>query len=221
MKKSVALMVCLILGVACLTGCAEDDETFTQKSYTAESEEITEVFVDVRDRQIEVTLSNDNQIHIDYSENGKEYYDISVSDNHTLTLTAVSDKGWMDYIGSKSASGSRKISLQIPDALLTALKISTTNEDISLPSLTVIDDLSLSSHGGNIVFDPLNVGKSIYLDAKNGDISGTIIGSYDDYAISCNVKKGESNLPSSKESGTKTLTVSNNNGDVDIEFVSE
>ena len=221
MKRIVALLMCLILGVTCLTGCTKNDEAFTQNSYTAESEEITEVIVDVRDRQIEVTLSSDNQIHIDYFENSKEYYDISVSDNHTLTMTAASDKEWTDYIGGKSAAGSRKISLRVPVALLTALKISTTNEDISLPALTVIDDLSLSSHGGNIVFDQLNVGKSIYLDAKNGNISGTIIGSYDDYAISCNVKKGESNLPSSKENGTKTLTVSNNNGDVDIEFVTE
>lgn len=221
MKRIVALLMCLILGVSCLTGCTKNDEAFTQSSYTAEGEDITEVIVDVRDRQIEVTLSSDNQIHIDYFENSKEYYDISVSDNHILTMTAASDKEWTDYIGVKSAAGSRKISLRVPVALLTALKISTTNEDISLPALTVIDDLSLSSHGGNIVFDQLNVGKSIYLDAKNGNISGTIIGSYDDYAITCNVKKGESNLPSNKENGTKTLTVSNNNGDVDVEFVTE
>lgn len=221
MKKIVVLLMCFVLGVTCLTGCAKNDEALTQKSYTAENEEITEVLIDVRDRQIEVALSTDNQIHIDYFENNKEYYDISVSDGHTLTMTSQSDKEWTDYIGGKSAIDTRKISLQLPNKILTTLKLSTTNENISLPAMTVVDELSLSSHGGNIVFEQLNVGKSIYLDSKNGDISGTIIGSYDDYAISCNVKKGESNLPSSKESGTKTLIVSNNNGDVDIEFVSE
>lgn len=221
MKKIVVLLMCFVLGVTCLTGCAKNDEALIQKSYTAEIEEIREVLIDVRDRQIEVALSTDNQIHIDYFENSKEYYDISVSDGHTLTMTSQSDKEWTDYIGGKSAIDTRKISLQLPNEILTTLKLSTTNENISLPAMTVVDELSLSSHGGNIVFEQLNVGKSIYLDSKNGDISGTIIGSYDDYAISCYVKKGESNLPSSKESGTKTLTVSNNNGDVDIEFVSE
>ena len=221
MKKMILLLMCLVFSAACFTGCAKDEEAFTPKSYTAESKEITAVSVDVRDRQIEVTASEDDQIHIDYFENSKEYYDISVSDGHTLTMTAQSDKEWTDYIGGKSAIDTRKISLQLPNTILTTLKLSTTNENISLPALTVSDDLSLSCHGGNLVFNQLNVGNSINLDSKNGDITGTILGSYDDYMISCNVKKGKSNLPSSKENGTKTLTVSNNNGDIDIEFVSE
>lgn len=222
MKTFVTLSICLVLcTTTSLTGCAKQNEAFTPKSYTAEVEQITEICIDVRDRQIEVTPSADNQIRIDYFENSKEYYDISVSDSNVLTITAASDKEWTDYIGGKSAADSRKISLQVPDKLLTTLKLTTTNEDISLPALTVIGDVSLASNGGNIVFDKLNVGNAIHLDAKNGDIEGLIIGSYDDYAISCDSKKGESNLPASKESGTKTLTVSNNNGDIDIEFVSE
>lgn len=52
-------------------------------------------------------------------------------------------------------------------------------------------------------------------------ITGTITGSYDDYAITCTIKKGESSLPDEKGGGSKTLTAINNNGDIDIEFVSE
>lgn len=219
MKKIVSLLMCLIFCAACLTGCANSNEAFTEKSYTADAEKVTEICVDVRDRQIEVTLSTDDQIHIDYFENSKEYYNISISDAQVLTMTAASDKDWTDYIGGKSAVASRKISLQVPDALSAALKLSTTNEDISLAALNVAADLSLSSYGGNIVFDKLGARDSIYLSAKNGDISGSIIGSYDDYAILCDIKKGKSNLPSSKENGTKTLAVSNNNGNIDIEFV--
>lgn len=221
MKKIVALLLCLVLGAACLNGCTNSNEAFAKKSYSAEAKEVTKVCIDVRDRQIEVMLSPDNQIHIDYFENSKEYYNISVSDNRTLTMTAESDKKWTDYIGGKSAASTRKILLQLPDALLKELILSTTNEDISLSALTVAGGLSLSSHGGNIVFDKLTVEKAIELDSKNGDISGTIIGSYDDYAISCNIKKGKSNLPASKESGEKKLTVSNNNGNIDIEFISD
>lgn len=219
MKKIIILLSCLIFSVVCLTGCANSNEAFTQKSYVAESAEITEVCIDVQNRQIEVILSADDQIHIDYFENSKEYYNISVSDSHVLTMTAASDKEWTDYIGGESAVSSRKILLQLPDNLLTALKLSTTNEDISFSALTAIGDVSLSSQGGNIVFDKLNVDNTISIQAKNGDINGSIIGSYDDYAISCNIKKGECNLPASKETGTKTLTASNNNGDIDIEFV--
>ena len=221
MKRFIALLTCVILGTACFTGCANHDAAFSQQSYTADGEEITEVFVDVRDRKIEVLLSADNQIHIDYFENSKESYNISVSDGHTLTMTAQNQKEWTDYIGRKSAAGMRKISLSLPDKILTALNLSTTNETISLPALTIMGDLSLSSQGGNLVFDKLYVENTIRLHAKNGDISGTIIGNYDEYAISCDVKKGGSNLPSRKESGTKELNVSNNNGDIDIAFISD
>lgn len=221
MKNTAALLLYFAIGVACFTGCAKNNEAFTQKSYTAKSQEITEVFVDVRDRQIEVALSDDNHIHIEYFENSKEYYDISVSDGHMLTMTAQSGKEWTDYIGGKSAATAGKIVLQLPNGMLTAIKISTTNETISLPALSVIDEVFLSSRGGNIAFDQLKAGNSITLESKNGDITGTIIGSYDDYRVSCNVKKGKSNLPSSKEDGTKALAISNNNGDVEIEFISE
>lgn len=221
MKRIVVLFMCFVLGAVCFIGCTNSDEAFVGKSYTAEDKEITEICIDVWDRQIEVMLSPDNQVHIDYFESDKEYYDISVSDTHTLTMTAASDKEWTDYIGVKAAAGSRKILLQVPDTLLTALKLSTTNEDISLSALTVKGDVSLSSQGGNIAFDELDAEKSINLSAKNGDIAGSIMGSGDDYMISCESKKGESNLPSSKEGGAKTLTVSNNNGDIDIEFTSK
>lgn len=220
MKKVVALLLCLALGAACLTGCANKDDAFTQKSYASEGEEITEIHIDVRDREIEVTLSPDNQVHIDYFESNKEYYDISVSEGHALTMTAESNKEWTDYIGGKPTAGSRKISLQLPNKLLSTLKLSTTNEDISLAALNVFGDISLASQGGNIVFDQLDAENTISLHAKNGDIKGSILGAYDDYAIFCESKKGESNLPASKENGTKTLTVANNNGDITIEFIS-
>lgn len=109
--------------------------------------------------------------------------------------------------------------LKLPEKLLTELDISTTNEDILLPALTVTGNVSLASQGGNIRFEELNAGNTIELQTKNGDINGSVIGSYDDYVISCDSKKGESNLPSSKEKGTKTLTASSNNGDIVIEFI--
>ena len=63
----------------------------------------------------------------------------------------------------------------------------------------------------------LSAGNEIALDVKNGNITGAVSGSYDDYAISCTVKKGECNLPASKENGEKKLTVAANNGDVTIQ----
>lgn len=200
-----------------MAGCSNSSKSFEEKSYTPDTQ-VNEINLDVRDRQIEVTLSEDEQVHIQYSENSKEYYDIAVSGN-MLTMTSANSKEWTDYVGGKASAEDRKIVLQIPDTLLDNLSLSTTNEDVLLPTLTVKGSIIISSNGGNITFENLNVGNALTLTAKNGDISGAIVGSYDDFSIQTEIKKGESNLPSNKGGGEKILSVSCNNGDVEIEFI--
>lgn len=183
MKKIISLVLCFIFGIFILSGCSNSSEPFEEKNYTSDTQ-INEINIDVRDREIEVSLSEDEQVHIKYYENSKEYYEFLVSDENVLTMTSASDKDWTDYIGGKSSAEDRKISLQIPDALLENITLSTTNENITLSALTVIRSINLSS-------------------------------------IQSEIKKGESNLPDNKDGGEKTLNVSCNNGDVDIEFVNE
>ena len=218
MKKIISLGLCFVLGSFVLAGCSSESEPFEEKSYTSDTQ-ISGIHLDVQDREIEVLLSEDEQVHIQYSENSKEYYDISVSDG-VLTMTSASSKEWTDYIGVKPAAEDRKISLQIPDTLLENLTISTTNEDITLSPLAVTGSISLSSNGGNITFENVDVGNALSLTVKDGDISGKVIGSYDDFAIQTEIKKGESNLPN-KEGGEKTLNVSSNNGNVNVALVNE
>ena len=218
MKQWISIAVCLLLGAFTLSGCSNSSDPFVEKSYTPDAQ-IRQIHLDVRDREIEVMPSEDGQVHLLYSENSKEYYDISLSDENGLTMTSASKKEWTDYIGGKAAAEDRKIVIKLPDAPLEHLALSTTNEDISLSALTVTDGVNLSSNGGNITFDRLNVGKTMALTVKNGDISGTIIGSYDDFAIHSEVKKGKSNMPENSNDGKKELHVSGNQGDVHIEFI--
>lgn len=217
MKKIILLVSGLVLGSSVLAGCSGSSESFEEKSYTSDTQ-INEISLDVQDREIEVSLSEDDQVHIHYYESGEEYYDISVTDENVLTMTSASDKDWTDYVGVKASADDRKISLQIPEGLLENLTLSTTNENITLSPLAVTGSINLSSNGGNIDFENLDAGSGLTLDAKNGDISGTIAGSYDDFSIQTEMKKGESSLPEQKEGGEKSLNVSCNNGDISIDF---
>lgn len=219
MKKT-WLVLCLMVSSFVLASCSADGEPFEEKSYTPDAQ-IKSIILDVRDREVEVTASEDERIHIRFFQNSKEYYRFSVSQENVLFMESVIDKAWTDYIGGKAATGKRKICLQIPSGLLDSLALSTTNEDISLSPLAVTGDITLLSNGGNINFEGLRVGSALSLTVKNGNISGTVIGSYDDFAIRCDVKKGKSNLPLQKDGGNKTLTVSGNNGDVQVELVKE
>lgn len=218
MGKIILSILCLLVSAFTLAGCSNNSKPFEEKIYTPAAQ-ISEINLDVQDREIEVTLSADEQIHIQYSENSQEYYEITVSDENVLTMTSTRDKEWTDYIGGKASAENRKILLQIPDARLENLTLSTTNENISLPALAISGNIVIHSKGGNITFEHLNVGSSLCLTVKNGNIEGTVIGSYNDFAIQTEIKKGDCNLPDKKTDGVKALNVSGNNGDVNIEFV--
>lgn len=216
MKKIISLVLCLALGGLVLSGCSGGEAQFEEKSYTPDAQ-VSAVTIDVQDRDVTVELSDDGQVHIQYFESGKEFYDISVSGG-VLTMTGATDKSWADYIGLAPSAEYRKIVLQVPDAVLENLTITTTNEDMTLPSLSVTGSISLDCNGGDISFDSLDVGTALTLNVKNGDVSGTVLGSYDDFAIRTEVKSGDSSLPESKDGGVKTLNVTANNGDVNVEI---
>ncbi len=217
MKKIVCLTISSLLTAVIFTGCVDKKEEYEAYSYTS-VETVNSVSIDVHDRVIEVAPSEDLKIHIDCFESSREQYNISVSEDGALTMAITDNKEWSDYIGGKAPADNRKIYLKVPNGVLDSLSISTTNEDITFAPLNV-GSVTLETNSGDILFEKLNAECSITLDAKNGNISGTIIGSYDDFSVDCSIKKGESNLPAKKEGGTKKLILSVNNGDADVNFV--
>lgn len=218
MKKFVLFVLCAMLSAVVMTGC-EEESPFVQKEYVASASEVSEININVRDRKIEVTSSDDDDIRIVYSENDAYAYDIAVSDDGTLTMTCKNDKDIADYFGLKPSDADLTVSLCVPDGMVERLTLCTTNEDITLEPLSVSESADIETNGGNIEFESLDVGSGISLTAKNGDIDGTIVGGWDDFSMDVDIKKGECNLPTEKTGGEKTLSVSENNGDVNIEFV--
>lgn len=207
-----------VLAFACvlfsLYGCGGDG-SFAPGSYWCEGSAVTDIRLDLSDRKVEIERSQDGKIYIDYFASDKEYYDIAV-EGGTLSVGLVFDKSWTDYIAIKPEERFRQITLRLPDALFASLEVKTTNADVHI-SPAAFESVAVDINGGNIAFEALSAG-SISLSAKNGNIVGSVLGGWDDFSITCKVKKGESNLPEHKEDGEKTLTVECNNGDVDIDF---
>lgn len=222
MKKIIGLIVVGILLIAgfiagiFLIGTSGEQE-FEKQTYEVLAKDIMEVNIDVRDRFIKVESSNDDNIYIDYEKSEKEDYDIKVSDG-VLSMSSKTNKKWTDFIGNKVGRESRKIVIRIPNDLIKSLKISTTNENVQIGKLSIVDNIETSINGGNISLDNIFVGKSIKLSSKNGNIEGSIVGGYDDFSIKCKVKKGECNLPKDKDDGLKQLIINANNGDVNIDL---
>lgn len=117
----------------------------------------------------------------------------------------------MDVYTESAVYGTVKRNLKILTAAMT-------NENITITNLSFAEGVNLQSNGGSIICDNLGAGKEITLAVKNGDITGSISGTMDEFSITCTIKKGESNLPALKEGGDKSLTAECNNGDINIEF---
>lgn len=221
MKKILAaLTACTVFAVLLAAVGCSGGETFEAKRYSSGEDSVKSVSVDVTDREVEIITSADGQVHIDYSESEQEFYSIRLSEDGDLTMTLETDKDWTDFIGTKPAAQYRKITLAVPSGL-SDLTIKTTNEAIGVSTLNVQNAVLLDCNGGSVKFAQLGVGRSLDVTAKNGNITGSVLGGWDDFSIACEIKKGESNLPERKEGGEKSLTVNCNNGDIDIRFITE
>ena len=216
MKKTAILFAAVSFGLAgSLSGCASDED-FTAQQYAAEGE-VVSLSVDVSDRAVKLMPSEDGKLRIDYYESEKTSYDISLSEEGVLSVTLDLDQSWTDFVGVQPAAEYRTVCVYLPQEL-TDVSVSTTNEAISATGTIAAQNVSMSVNGGDLSFGKIAAEKSVTLNAKNGNITGTIVGSWDDYAIACNVKKGESSLPENKTGGSRTLSVDCNNGDVAVEI---
>lgn len=217
-RVSVFLVAAVSVLVFTLLGCSNGG-TFTAKTYCSGDNPIESIVMRVTDREIEISASEDNQVYIEYFDGEKEYLDITVSESNVLTVTLAFHKKWSDFIGTKPSAEYRKIRLKIPNNQLANVTAATTNENITVASISLTENINLKANGGHIICERIDAGKAIQLTAKDGNITGTIIGGWDDFSISCKIKKGDCNLPLLKENGRKSLSADCNNGNISIEFV--
>lgn len=217
MKKMLTLaaaIVCAVLALGAAGGC-KNEENFSEKSYSCAGESVQSVNIDVRDSAVEIAPSEDGTLRLEYFESESRAYEIALTDS-TLAVTLAERDGLGGYFGVLPDARFRTLRLFLPDGLR-ALSVSTTGEDITLAPLALSERIWLSANGGNIGFERLSA-REIGLNAKNGSITGSVVGGWDDFSIRCTVKKGDCNLPEQKEGGRNTLLVDCNNGDVAIDL---
>lgn len=217
--KGLLLTLGVIIGGLSLSSCSSK-ETFIEKSYEINKEEIKNLTIELEDREVEVKKSETDKVAFTYFDSNKESLNfLKDEENETLNVSLSINKEWTDFIGVKAEEKYRKVVIEVPDNYLEDLFIKTTNENILISSLSFLDEVNCYSNNGDIIISELNTNKAMKLETKNGNISGTIVGSYDEYSINCSIKKGNTNLPLLKEDGEKELVITVNNGDANLKFV--
>lgn len=203
--------------VLLLTGCTQDLHFVEmEKSFT---ERISTLNLDARDRRVVVNGIEDENLLFRYQDSEREILDFELTET-TLDVDLVIEREFGDFFGIQADVSYRSIEIYVPQDSPISLNISTTNEYVSIEGISV-EILTISNNNGDITFTDITSTGDISLSTKNADITGNIIGSYDDYAIDVDIKKGDTNLPISKESGSKRLSISNNNGDVFVDIEPE
>ncbi len=77
--------------------------------------------------------------------------------------------------------------------------------------------ISISSTSGSAQIDRADF-EELDFDTVSGNISGTVVGAFEDYRIISDTVSGSSSLPSHKDSGERTLDLSSVSGSFEIEF---
>ena len=214
MKKIIYLVLCLIIGSLTLTSC-NNNETFKENTYLA-TDEVLEINIDVNDKLVNVNVTNDTTVSITYYTSEKSSYDISLN-NGVLNIVDTYNKEFGDFIGVQASINYRTLNVNVPSTLLNNLSVKTTNENVNITNINSTN-ISLDCNNGDIVVSNINIIKEISLNIKNGNINGDIYGDYADFIVTCDIKKGNTNLINTM-TGTKILNVSSNNGDVNINFI--
>lgn len=218
-KRRVWALVC----AACLwaggtaPALAWGEETFVDREYVWEADAIASLQVEVRDRRIILRPGAAETITLRCRESGKERYALTEEPDGTLHIAMDSRKTWLDYLGMKPDAEHRCMEIFLPADKLRSIRVSTTNGDITVGAVTLAESLTLEVNNGSLYMENAAAGEVI-LTAKNGNITGELAGNWADYAIDCRIKKGRSNLPTKKEGGSRSLRLSVNHGDIDLNF---
>lgn len=159
-----------------------------------------------------------NDVELD-SENGK----IVLTDVTAKSILGETSNGGVkleNVITSGNTTVSTKngsISCTEVDSL--NFKGTTSNGKITFKNVTAIEEVYGKTSNNSISIEAVSVGTRLYLKSGNGSISGTVIGSLEDFSFDCDTDNGSCNLPTNLGNGSKKMEISTNNGSIKITFI--
>lgn len=213
MFEVVTIALCLALFTSACTTDSNSNNTSTsyeEKSYAVDAEKVIKISLTTRDRTVELVESTDNQIHINYFENDKESYEINVSDKKELTMEAVANKNWKDYVGLDTDKAHRNVKIAVPDGISSEINIKTSKGDIVFSEVDISGSVDAETSDGKIKISDVTVDTVLKLKTKNDDIILSEVSSED--TIDASVSNG--NIVVINVEVDDTMKIKTKNGDI-------
>ena len=121
-----------------------------------------------------------------------------------------------DIVCANARLSTENASITILGAKLKELWCDTTNGDFRLKNVDASKKLTAYGENGDISIENI-AAPDILIYNSNGDVEGTVAGSAGDYDVSFSTKNGYGAYQK-KAGGSKQIRISNENGDIDVEF---
>ena len=142
---------------------------FIEKTFTVSANNITSVYIEDSNKKVTIIPSDDEQIHVLYSEDEKEIYKIQ-NDGGKLSIVLKNNRRWYEYIGVLSWNfDSNPLTVKIPASYAGSIDCTTSNGDVTVSDFTALDILNVSTSNAGIALSEINVKQTI-LHTSNGKI---------------------------------------------------
>lgn len=176
-KKNIVASILLVAGLVIFLigfGIAGFDfsELSTEPPYINKvfetAEQIDSINIKTRDNEVTLIPSNDDMFHIDYNENGKDLFDISVV-NGELRIIYKSSRKWYDYICNIKFDD-QFVKIAIPEKFTGNIDMDTRNSEIFLDALSA-DTLTIDAANDEIELKNLTISGNLTVDNRNNRVT--------------------------------------------------
>jgi len=182
-------------------------ETEYQEKNFVSTGTVKDIVIDESNLSVEIVQSMDEQVHVTYYENDKDYYDIGQSADGTLRIIKKNHRKWYDYFFNINFQ-SVKLIVAVPDDFSGDISGESSNAKIHLSGIHA-RDIHLDTSNGKIEAENIVISGKFEASTSNASITLSNVTASGD--IFCDTSSGKISLD--KLEG-KNININTSNGSV-------
>lgn len=176
------------------------------KNVNKEIVSIKDINLDDKNIPVLINKSIDNNIHLSYYENDREYYEFNENES-TVTINKVKNYKWYDYLFNINFQ-STKFVISLPESYYANIDIKTSNSRIELDSVAA-NNIALKTSHGRITIKNVTAQNSLSAVTSNARVTLDNAYAVNDFMIeTSNAAVEAQNISSNK------LSIDSSNGDI-------
>lgn len=144
---------------------------FEKHVYDGELSDHATLRIDTSYEDVQVKVSNDDQLHITYYENNRMSYTFDAEENQ-LIMKKENNGHFYDHLMVLNLSEGNKdqISIEVPNTFSGSVEIDTSNGNVQLYNLNELNYVSVNTTYGSVILDDVKINSSLEATSTNGDV---------------------------------------------------